>query len=538
MGTKQTHASDEQLQTNILFDRSGIVIETDKKEMVCYFSYKPSTALPKLTSPVVKASLKKAGVTFGFIDEEISSLNGIEEDVKNRVVARGRKAIMESDTSLKYRFNTDPYKAFQKAGKGEQIDYRERGSIPWVKAGTILAEIVSEEDPKPGMSVTGKEVEAEFGEKAEYEPGKNVSIRGNNFVANIDGAPRLDAKGKVEVSTQWVIDGDVEIKTGNVRFPGKVIVKGIVQPGFEVYCKSLQVQGVENKCKIEVEENLIVDGGIQGGTIVAGGRIESRFINNAHVSAGRDIDVRLSIINSDVRSSGGLSAQTIFGGVVAAKTGVSCVNLSSEANRSTVIFGVDPIKQKDISDIIREKIELEEHLNQIKEKVGEALEIYEKYHKQKEEIKNYVVERDALVMRRKTIDPDDEASLEFFDLRLEELGTQIDPIEKEIKEAEPTVKKVSSDYMNEIMEVKKLSKRLAELEESQKAYEGEEETQVIFPKVVIKGKALSGTRISSSVARALLKKDYQRVVFVQRKYSPSDKKRRGGSEFYMSIERL
>lgn len=538
MGTNQTHTSGEQLQTNVLFDRSGIVIETDKKEMVCYFSYRPSTALPKLTTPVVKASLKKAGIVFGFIDDEINSLNNVEEDVKNRVLARGRKAVMESDTSLKYYFNTNPYGFIKKSGTGEQANYRERDSIPWVKKGTVLAEIVSEEDPKPGMSVTGKEVEAIYGEKAEYEPGKNVSIRGNSFVAEKDGAPRLDARGKVEVTTQWVIDGDVEIKTGNIRFPGKVIVKGVIQPGFEVHAKSLHVQGIENKTIVETEEGMVVDGGIQGGVVTCGGRLETRFINNAHVAAAKDIEVRLSIINSDVRTSGGLSAQTIFGGVVAARTGVSCVNLSSEANRSTIIFGVDPIKQKDISDIIREKMEIEEHLHRIREKVGDALEKYEKYHRQKDEIKNFVIERDALVMRRKTIPPDDEASLEFFDLRLEELATQIDPIELEIKEAEPAVKKVSRDYLNELMEVKKLTQRLEKLEESQKEYEGDEIAPTVFPKVVIKGKALSGTRISSSAARVLLKKDYQRVVFVQRKYSPSDKRRPRGSEYFMSIERL
>jgi uncharacterized protein (DUF342 family) len=82
--------TNEILQTDILLDRSGVLIEKDKRGLVCYFSYTPSSSLPKLNSTVIKASLKRAGVVFGLSEDEISDLDGKDEAIRNVVVARGR----------------------------------------------------------------------------------------------------------------------------------------------------------------------------------------------------------------------------------------------------------------------------------------------------------------------------------------------------------------------------------------------------------------------------------------------------------------
>lgn len=531
--------SGEILQTSVLLDRSGIVIEADKRGMVCYFSYTPSTAMPKLTLPVVKAALTKAGVKFGIINEELEKLEGREEEIKNLVIARGEKASAEAEPRLEYLFSTNPYAEFKK-GKGDtQVDYRDRGKLPYVKAGETVAQIVLDQTGKPGTSILGEEVLSEYREQGEFRPGKNVKLEDTLMVAEIDGAPRLDGNGNVEVSPEWIVNGDVDIKTGNIVYPGKVRINGGIEPGYEVQAETVYCSGIENRTIVKAERNIIVDGGIQGGEIYAGGRIEARFINNAKVTAVGDIDIKLSIINADVKCSGELEAQTIFGGTVAAKKGVHCVNLSSDANRSTVIFGIDPIKQENISQIVREKIEIEEHIGIIKEKMGDDYEFHENYKKLRTEVGNLIPERDALKQRRDATDPNNESALEFFDMRLEELGAQIDPFEKEIEEGKSRFAKIERDFMNELMEINKLNKRLAKLEEEHSEIkETEEQRTGVAPKVTVKGKALQGTRISSSHARMVLRKEFSRVVFAQRLITDAEKAKSTRQKYFLSIERL
>jgi uncharacterized protein (DUF342 family) len=533
-------SSGEILQTNVLLDRSGIIIETDKRGMVCYFTYVPSSAMPKLTIPVIKAALSKAGVVYGIIEEEINGLSGRDEEIRNLVIARGRKPVLESEARLEYLFSTDPYSEFKKSDDDkDQIDFRERGQLPFVKAGEPVARIVMDKDPTPGKSITGQDVHPEYHEQEELEPGKNVRVENKLFLAQIEGAPRLDKLGRVEVSPEWIVAGDVDIKTGNIIYPGKLRVKGVIQPGYHVEAESIHVNGIENRTVVETKKNLIVDGGIQGGRIHSGGRLEARFINNATVTAISDVEVKLSIINSDVRTSGALAAQTIFGGSVAALKGVTCINLSSEANRTTVIFGVDPIREENISKLVRQKIEVEETISILREKIGTDLETYERVQKLKEDINIHMSERDALQQRKDATDPEDESSLEFFDGRLEELDEIIKPIDDELKANERAANNIGRKYMNELMELKRLGSVLLKLDEAHSRFKVIEDESGVVPKVIVKGKALIGTRISSSHARSILKKEFQRVVFSQRRTTEAERKhRRALGKYHLAVDRL
>lgn len=495
--------------------------------------------MPKLSATVIRTALKKAGVVFGLLEKEIGELDGVDAELRNVVVARGTKASLKSEPHVKYHFSIDPYSEFKRDPGQMQVDYRERGRIPYVKEGAVLATITVDVAPTPGTSVTGVEIPPEFEGKGILRAGANTRLDDDRIVATTEGGPRLDSEGRIEVQQEWFVNGDVDIKTGNIYYPGPVRIKGVVQPGFEVHAQSIKCLGIENKTIVEVERNIEVDGGIQGGRIVCGGRLDTRFINNAEVIAKGDVEVRLSVINSEVRTSGSLNAQTIFGGTIAARVGITCINLSSDANRSTVIFGLDPIQQENVNQIVREKIELEELLNQIKEKIGyDDLENFEKIQRIKEEAKIYQQEKEALTARRATVAPDNESALAFFDGRLQELDQVLEPMEKEIKEGAGKAAVFAAKNTNELMEIKRLTAQLDKLEKSQGDAPIVDETLTTFPKVIVKGKVLTGTRISSTHARMVLRKEFTRVIFIQRKVQEVDRKKFRGKDYFMSIERL
>jgi uncharacterized protein (DUF342 family) len=444
-----------------------------------------------------------------------------------------------SEPHLRYRFPVDPYKQLVRGGGKEQINYRERGQLPYVKKGEVVADVVVTGESEPGISVTGEEIGPESFGTRDIEPGKNVSMIGSKFIAQIDGAPRLNSEGLVEIFPEWVVEGDVEIKTGNIIFPGPVKIKGDIQPGFLVKARSIKARSIENKTQIVAEEAIHIEGGILGGTINCGGDLNCRFIQNATVLCGGNVNAQTSIINSDVGSAGTIKTQTIFGGSITAKSGVDCVKLSSEANRSTVIVGVDPINQENISNIIREKIDIEGQIHYIMEKAGDELKFYERYKQVREEVKPLISERESLNQRLGLLKEDDEASKEFFEGRLGEIAEVLDPLEKEVKTGAKRFEQVRQQYMNELMIVDRLRKRLADLEKQQKAIHVEKtDAEVLIPKLYVRGQALTGTKISSTQARLVLKRDYSRVVFFQRKIHETERKKYGKVEYLITIDRL
>ena len=65
----------------------------------------------------------------------------------------------------------------------------------------------------------------------------------------------------------YTIEGDVNLKTGNVLFLGTVFVKGNVEDGFSVKAAgNIEIMGSVGKCLLDAEGDIIVHQGIAGKT--------------------------------------------------------------------------------------------------------------------------------------------------------------------------------------------------------------------------------------------------------------------------------
>ena len=195
-------------------------------------------------------------------------------------------------------FPTNPWGTVGAQSENGRINFREKGSLPYVKAGDEVATLIPGTDPVNGRRVTGGEIQASLQLASGIEPGARVEVAGDRYLAAVDGGPRLDEHGRIEVVEVWVIERDVDIHTGNVRFQGPVKIRGLVNSGFEVEAQSIECDGIEKNAVVKAKGNVTVDGGILGGIVRAGGEVSARFFNNASVTALGNIEVKLSIINS------------------------------------------------------------------------------------------------------------------------------------------------------------------------------------------------------------------------------------------------
>ena len=158
------------------------------------------------------------------------------------------------------------------AGDAERIDYRERRLINSVDVGEVLAVW---HPPVPGMAgrnVYGDEVPVRPPKNQELLAGRGVKLLNNGriAVAEIPGRP-VYRSGVLSISQQVVVEQDVSLTTGNIRFKGDVLVLGNVNEGMEIEAGGIvDLKGNCYHAKIHASSHVRIGKKLIGGTVTAG----------------------------------------------------------------------------------------------------------------------------------------------------------------------------------------------------------------------------------------------------------------------------
>jgi len=108
-----------------------------------------------------------------------------------------------------------------------------------------------------------------------------------------------------------VVAGDVGLETGNIDFPGSVIVRGSVHEGFRVFAKgSLTVQDLVEEAVLSAEGAVTIQQGVKGrknAVIRARTNIACLLSENAMLMAVGDIVIERSALNCRIKCNGALT---------------------------------------------------------------------------------------------------------------------------------------------------------------------------------------------------------------------------------------
>ena len=168
----------------------------------------------------------------------------------------------------------------------------------------LLATIIPATKGENGEDVYGNIIKAKDGKKISIPKGKNVSISedGSKIISMIKGEVKI-IDNKINVFPIHTIEGSVDNSTGNIKFVGKVIVKGNVLTGFTIDAdEDVEVYGVVEGANIISKGNIILHRGIQGinkGELICEGDLIAKFIENCRVYAKGNIQTE-AIIHSVV----------------------------------------------------------------------------------------------------------------------------------------------------------------------------------------------------------------------------------------------
>lgn len=227
-------------------------------------------SVPPVTVEEAYEELRMANVVFGLLNDEVVRAVA-EASGKPVVVARGRPKVDGTDGYLEFVFapKTD---SESKEGEGGHCLYVESSEVRIVEIGEVIARIVAPLEGRAGMTVTGKEIMPSPPKPAQYVLGRGVREIDERLVAAISG--RLNATGKlVEVIPLLVIKGDVNLKTGNIRFNGDVQVEGSVTQGMAVEAQGMvTVKGMVEGAEISARDGIITLSMVVNSKVRAGAR--------------------------------------------------------------------------------------------------------------------------------------------------------------------------------------------------------------------------------------------------------------------------
>ena len=326
----------------------------------------------EITPDEILEVLKKSGIKYGILYENIKKIAENPEFDRTYVVAVGKRPVNGDDGKLEIY-----QEAVSKSDKKGKVDFREmaaKKSRKIVKAGDVIGKLTKPSPGIPGMDIYGDPVKSNPGKPAPVKIGSGIKIeQDGSLVAEKEGMLVIK-NDEVYIDDVLIIKGDVDYSTGNINFPGFVEINGDVRPGFVVKAKKdITIKGIVEAATVISFEGSIELTGVKGqekGMIRARQDVKAKFLENAHVEAGRIVEVEGPITNSNIKAKEKVVLEgkrgILVGGVTMTSNIVEAEEIGSSLGVRTVIeIGIDPeIREKE--KLLNTQITLdEENLNKL-----------------------------------------------------------------------------------------------------------------------------------------------------------------------------
>ncbi len=328
----------------------------------------PEEGAATIAEERLRADLAAAGVKHGIREEVLySALERVRAGVAvdDEVIAEGTPPSRSGGTRLELLVRKASGQSFTFRLDGS-ADYRTADRITAVTAGQEVARIHrAESDPQPGTDVTGREIPVPADQQTEITLGNNVEGReeeeGSRLVIATAGGELKIQNNQLSVEAGLTIKGDLDMKQGNIRFPGPVTVSGSVLSGFFVISGGdIQIGEAVEAALLSAEGNIHIKQGVKGGGkafLRTKQAAAMAFAEQSTIFAVQDIHVGGPLLRCTVKCNGRIRGSadksSIIGGEIRVRQGMEVTNIGAERGASTHIrFGQDFL--------IEDRIEVEE----------------------------------------------------------------------------------------------------------------------------------------------------------------------------------
>jgi uncharacterized protein (DUF342 family) len=354
--------------------QASLSVSIADQEMKAYITASPpGRGGADLEAEEIVSILRSYGVVHGIKEDVIRRFVDSPQYSEKILMAEGEKPENGQDAQIVYNFQVR--RDVQLKEKDGRVDFKELNLVQNVESGQVVARKEPLGEGRAGRTVTGRILPAKAGKDVPIEAGKNVKLSedGLSALATINGQVLL-VGGKINIEPIFTVEGDVNLKTGNILFLGTVFVKGNVEDGFTVKAAgNIEIMGSVGNSVLDAEGDIIVHQGILGktqGRVHAGGNLVSKFIEHARVEAEANVVVSDGIIHSFVDANRRIICQgrraAIVGGRLRATEEIHAKILGSVAGTETILeVGLDPVRKEQLSVALSRKASMERQLEEL-----------------------------------------------------------------------------------------------------------------------------------------------------------------------------
>lgn len=295
-----------------------------------------------ITVEQLKELLSRREIIYGLADDvsiELFLRQAITQK-EGLVIAKGRPVKAGRNALVKYYFENENER-FGKELESGKFDYRDRGEILNVTQGTLLAEKIPIIPAANGVTIFGIEIPAPALMDVNLDCGQGVVLSkdGLKATATVNGRPDISLGGKISIMNTKTVKGNVDFKTGNIKFNGDIIVQGNILAGFSVIGNNLTVNHIE-EADVNIANTLIAKNSINSSTIRTGGHLTAQIIKKSTIFVHGDVAVQKEIIDCTIVCSGRViipRGRIVASRIYAAK-GIEAMYIGSEVSVPCYLF--------------------------------------------------------------------------------------------------------------------------------------------------------------------------------------------------------
>lgn len=362
---------------------SQIEISINPNNSTAFVSFtRPSGGGMEPTAEKILEMLEDRYVCHGIREEEIRKAVENKRYDENICVAQWDAPVDGVDGSIKYFYKTDQAVRPVENEQGE-VDYKNLGLVRNITAGTPIAMITFPTEGEPGTDIMGKPVPQKVGVPAKYTLGAGTTLvnEDTQIIAAVDGN-LVYKNGAFCVEETLLINGDVEVATGNIDFIGAVVVKGSVFEGFRVTSKqSITVNGTVSGAELVADGNINVKVGAINSTITCKGDIKLGFCENTKIECDGTVD-SATFVGGEVFAGQKIIASgkgIMMGGKYTALDGVEASVIGSEKYVKTEItLGNNAVLSKERDTLNKSIDKMEDQADQLGKVLATLTEIQKK----------------------------------------------------------------------------------------------------------------------------------------------------------------
>ncbi|WNF35435.1 FapA family protein [Bacillaceae bacterium IKA-2] len=297
-----------------------------------------------ITVEDIKSFIGEHGIVFG-IKEELLTKILTDEKLLPQVIAEGIQPINGDHAVLKPIF--PEIEEIENKEDLRKVDLKQVINIPSVTCGQLIGKKIPVTSGKTGMNIMGEELAQKPGKDFRLRAGKNTRVEAENLklYATVDGQISVESK-VIHVYPTFDVNGDLDLKVGNISFVGTVNIRGNVPAGFEIKSKGdIKIHGTVESAVLISEGSIFVSAGIVGqgkGLIKAKGDLHTAFINQGIVEVEGDVNVTQSILQSKIQAGGSVYCHkgkgNIVGGDISAGKDIFVKDVGNSHFTKTALF--------------------------------------------------------------------------------------------------------------------------------------------------------------------------------------------------------